>query len=110
MTLGSHNPWSIQDNVLVDAEGIIPKTCDFGSSNINCQCYTGPREQEGTIPWGSPELWLEESPRTPEADIWAFGCIALEVSYKSLSYCIHFITEPVSDPDEGIFMGSKGQH
>lgn len=32
--------------------------------------------------WESPELWQKEEPgpRTFESDIWAFGCVALEVS------------------------------
>lgn len=34
------------------------------------------------MPWESPELWQgqEPGPRTFKSDIWAFGCVALEVS------------------------------
>ncbi|KAG8761413.1 hypothetical protein FRC11_013912 [Ceratobasidium sp. 423] len=74
-------------NVLVDGdEGKqVARICDFGSSSINCVCYTGPREQEGTVLWDSPELWVpqedsDETPsRTRQSDVWAFGCLALEV-------------------------------
>ncbi|CUA74887.1 hypothetical protein RSOLAG22IIIB_11560 [Rhizoctonia solani] len=81
-------------NVLVDGNNKTPvaRICDFGSSSINCPCYTGPRGQQGTIPWDSPELWMpadddddddddeKEAPaRTTQSDIWAFGCVALEV-------------------------------
>ncbi|QRV81489.1 Tyrosine kinase catalytic domain protein [Ceratobasidium sp. AG-Ba] len=66
-------------NVLVDVQGIVPKICDFGSSIINCSCYDGPKDQEGSTPWDSPELMEEESVRTTESDVWAFGCCLLEV-------------------------------
>lgn len=68
-------------NVLVGADKKLAKICDFGSSRIVCPCYTGPDEQQGTMSWESPELWQKEEPgpRTFESDIWAFGCVALEV-------------------------------
>jgi serine/threonine protein kinase len=71
--------------VLLDAD-MTPKIGDFGSSRINCKCYFGPDAQEGTFPWESPELWLsdEENPRTYQSDIWAFGCVALEVGWSEL--------------------------
>ncbi|QRV95958.1 Tyrosine kinase domain protein [Ceratobasidium sp. AG-Ba] len=60
-------------------EGKVPKICDFGSSIINCSCYDGPRDQEGSTPWDSPELMEEDTTRTTESDVWAFGCAALEI-------------------------------
>ncbi|CAE6445054.1 unnamed protein product [Rhizoctonia solani] len=94
-------------NVLIDSEGQVARICDFGSSRIECGCYSGPQAHEGTLAWDSPELWYEppsddESdddseedededgdgeddseektrPRTQKSDIWAFGCVALEV-------------------------------
>ncbi|KAG8704587.1 hypothetical protein FRC08_002162 [Ceratobasidium sp. 394] len=68
-------------NVLVDAEGRLAKICDFGSSTIDCGCYDGPskEDQEGTTEWESPELWESGGIKTKESDVWAFGCVALEV-------------------------------
>ncbi|KAF8691636.1 kinase-like protein, partial [Rhizoctonia solani] len=85
-------------NVLIDGEGYVARICDFGSSRIECGCYSGPQTQEGTLAWDSPELWydplaegesdeedddndVEERvrPRTQKSDVWAFGCVALEV-------------------------------
>ncbi|EUC56138.1 tyrosine kinase catalytic domain protein [Rhizoctonia solani AG-3 Rhs1AP] len=79
-------------NVLVDGDLYVARICDFGSARIECACYSGPEEQEGTMAWDSPELWMrnedteseeddEEAirPRTQKSDVWAFGCVALEV-------------------------------
>ncbi|CAE6475017.1 unnamed protein product, partial [Rhizoctonia solani] len=85
-------------NVLIDGEGHAARICDFGSSRIECGCYSGPQTQEGTLAWDSPELWydpltegegdeedddddVEEKvrQRTQMSDVWAFGCVALEV-------------------------------
>jgi 3-phosphoinositide dependent protein kinase-1 len=68
----------IQANVVVDNDGRATKICDFGSSLIGCDCYTGPEEQDGTAQWDSPELF-EDNRRTTCSDIWAFGCVVLEV-------------------------------
>ncbi|KDN42049.1 hypothetical protein RSAG8_07094, partial [Rhizoctonia solani AG-8 WAC10335] len=83
-------------NVLVDGneDTQVARICDFGSSSINCTCYSGPQEQDGTLPWDSPELWMpgddgddggdgddgdQTRLRTKRSDVWAFGCVALEV-------------------------------
>ncbi|KAF8599962.1 kinase-like protein, partial [Ceratobasidium sp. AG-I] len=66
-------------NIVVNDNGNKAKICDFGSSRICCGCYDGPEDQDGTAQWDSPELWSGES-RTSSSDIWAFGCVALEVS------------------------------
>ncbi|CAE6520325.1 unnamed protein product [Rhizoctonia solani] len=79
-------------NVLVDGELNVARICDFGSARIECKCYSGPTEQEGTMAWDSPELWLRDEtdetmdgdeekiqPRSQKSDVWAFGCVALEV-------------------------------
>lgn len=67
--------------MLVDIDKKRVKICDFGSSSIDCTCCNGPKRPTGTTPWDSPELWMdeEEGPRTPKSDMWAFGCVALEV-------------------------------
>jgi serine/threonine protein kinase len=89
---------------LIDGDGQVARICDFGSSRIDCGCYSGPETQEGTFAWDSPELWYEPPndsdsedekdedededgeeeeekarPRTKKSDVWAFGCVALEV-------------------------------
>jgi serine/threonine protein kinase len=80
-----------QNNVLVDADGKYAKICDFGSASIDCACYAGSAQQDGTVPWDSPELWLfdEEGPRTYRSDIWAFGCVALEVGSNDFENTPH---------------------
>ncbi|KDN33533.1 hypothetical protein RSAG8_13380, partial [Rhizoctonia solani AG-8 WAC10335] len=80
-------------NVLVDGDLHIARICDFGSASVECGCYSGPKVQEGTMAWDSPELWMQDEdaerededfeeeirPRTQKSDVWAFGCVALEV-------------------------------
>ncbi|KAF8594761.1 kinase-like protein [Ceratobasidium sp. AG-I] len=67
-------------NVVVDACGEVAKICDFGSSVINCSCDAGPKDREGSVLWDSPELWQEDDGiRTRQSDIWALGCVMLEV-------------------------------
>lgn len=67
-------------NVVVDASGEVAKICDFGSSVINCSCDTGSKDREGSVLWDSPELWQEDDgTRTHQSDIWALGCVILEV-------------------------------
>ncbi|KAG8780201.1 hypothetical protein FRC12_023352 [Ceratobasidium sp. 428] len=74
-------------NVVVDADGQLAKICDFGSSIIDCVCYDGPRDQEGTVAWDSPELYEEDDViRTKQSDVWAFGCTALEIQMGSLPW------------------------
>ncbi|KAG8699613.1 hypothetical protein FRC08_005187 [Ceratobasidium sp. 394] len=74
-------------NVVVDAEGQLAKICDFGSSIIDCVCYDGPKDQEGTVAWDSPELYEEDDAiRTKQSDVWAFGCVALEIQMGTLPW------------------------
>lgn len=71
----------LKSNIVVDASGTIAKICDFGSSVINCSCDGGPKDRKGTVLWDSPELAEEDdSIRTFQSDVWAFGCVMLEVS------------------------------
>ncbi|KAF8688671.1 hypothetical protein RHS03_09529, partial [Rhizoctonia solani] len=66
----------------------VAKICYFGSSAIECACYAHPENRPaGTPQWYSPELWVStkeddddtERSRTQQSDIWAFGCVTLEV-------------------------------
>ncbi|KAH7338422.1 kinase-like domain-containing protein [Rhizoctonia solani] len=74
-------------NVTVESSGdlAIAKIIDFGSSKLQCWCFTGQNDQSGTMLWDSPEL-LEDEPRTPSSDVWAFGCAALEVQMGIYPY------------------------
>ncbi|KAG8790647.1 hypothetical protein FRC12_011401 [Ceratobasidium sp. 428] len=74
-------------NVVVDDDGQLAKICDFGSSIIDCICYDGPRNHEGTVAWDSPELYEEDDVvRTRQSDVWAFGCTALEIQMGTLPW------------------------
>ncbi|KAG9093924.1 hypothetical protein FS749_013475 [Ceratobasidium sp. UAMH 11750] len=75
-------------NVVVGDKGEIAKICDFGSSCIACDCYDGPRDQPGTVQWDSPEV-REDAPRSSSSDVWAFGCLALEVQFDQFPYHIN---------------------
>ncbi|CAE6432806.1 unnamed protein product [Rhizoctonia solani] len=74
-------------NVTVESSGnlAIAKIIDFGSSRLQCWCFKGQNDQPGTMLWDSPEL-LEDEPRTPSSDVWAFGCAALEVQMGLYPY------------------------
>ncbi|CAE6510926.1 unnamed protein product [Rhizoctonia solani] len=74
-------------NVTVESLGdtTIAKIIDFGSSKLQCWCFTGQNDQCGTMLWDSPELF-EDEPRTPSSDVWAFGCLALEVQMGLYPY------------------------
>ncbi|CEL63483.1 Serine/threonine-protein kinase HT1 OS=Arabidopsis thaliana GN=HT1 PE=1 SV=1 [Rhizoctonia solani AG-1 IB] len=76
------------DNTVIEASGdkLVAKITDFGSSRLNCQRCTNTNDQAGTILWDSPEVTLEESGRTFQSDIWALGCIALEVQLDAFPY------------------------
>ncbi|QRV89338.1 Tyrosine kinase catalytic domain protein [Ceratobasidium sp. AG-Ba] len=71
-------------NVLID-NSHIPKICDFGSSRVDCSCPADTLLCNGTSQWSSPEL-LEDGVCTKESDIWAFGCLALEVQFDKYPY------------------------
>lgn len=71
-------------NILVDDDGRA-KIIDFGSSFVNdCTCAIGPHDDEKiwdflTYRYTSFEIWDEGAAPTTKSDVWAFGCIALEV-------------------------------
>jgi serine/threonine protein kinase len=87
-----------QPNILVDS-GNCARITDFGSSFIEgCGCKAGqPGSYETTFTsqYMSFELWETDggAPATVMSDIWAFGCVALEVSnypLELLSACLPF--------------------
>ncbi|CAE6509748.1 unnamed protein product [Rhizoctonia solani] len=75
-------------NIVVEAAGdeLIAKITDFGSSRLNCSCCKHSNIQVGTTLWDSPEVAAEESGRTVQSDMWAVGCVALEVQLDTFPY------------------------
>ncbi|KAG8685658.1 hypothetical protein FRC11_010266, partial [Ceratobasidium sp. 423] len=75
-------------NIVVEAVGdeLIAKITDFGSSRLNCSCCKQLNIQVGTPLWDSPEVAAEESGRTVQSDMWAVGCVALEVQLDVFPY------------------------
>ncbi|CAE6519036.1 unnamed protein product [Rhizoctonia solani] len=76
------------DNMVVESDGdkLIARIADFGSSRFACDCCKSMNSQAGTLQWDSPEVANEESGRTVYSDIWAVGCVALEVQLKTFPY------------------------
>ncbi|CAE6490364.1 unnamed protein product [Rhizoctonia solani] len=83
-------------NVLVTGEGTA-KLCDFGHSRF---INTGPSQAnttdssatfQATTRYMSPELFTEPAARPSyPSDIWAFGCVALEILSKLRPYHVIF--------------------
>ncbi|KAG8782993.1 hypothetical protein FRC12_020231 [Ceratobasidium sp. 428] len=76
-------------NILVDATQEVAKICDFGSSTIVCDCTHDTQEKEGSLWWDSPELYEDDDAynrRTTASDIWALGCVAVELQTGKMPY------------------------
>ncbi|CUA67711.1 hypothetical protein RSOLAG22IIIB_07548 [Rhizoctonia solani] len=82
------------DNVVIGTLGdkLMAKITDFGSSRLAClDCVSGNlSDPEGTVLWDSPEVGMEETGRTIWSDIWAAGCVALEVQLDTFPYTPRF--------------------
>ncbi|KZV93899.1 WD40 repeat-like protein [Exidia glandulosa HHB12029] len=77
-------------NILV--KGGVAQLGDFGFS-VSLAEHTGRTSSHlGTARWFAPESLEEHSHRTQEADIWAFGCVILEVRTLLVPY--HRVPEP----------------
>ncbi|KZV89243.1 kinase-like protein, partial [Exidia glandulosa HHB12029] len=76
-------------NVLISDKGIA-RVSDFGLSTLlarSSQSFTEDSVVKGTSRWMAPELFTEEEPRlTYATDIWAFGCLLIEVQSGKLPY------------------------
>lgn len=72
-----------QGNVLVADDGVA-RLCDFGFSAIlveHSQYFTEQTSMKGTCRWMAPELFEDDDPKpTIASDIWACGCLFIEVS------------------------------
>ncbi|KAJ1305007.1 hypothetical protein OPQ81_000050 [Rhizoctonia solani] len=77
-------------NIVVQSLGseLIAKIADFGSSRFDCSFCQNLNIQVGTPLWDSPEVASEESGRTIESDMWAVGCVALEVLLDTFPYTV----------------------
>ncbi|KZV86650.1 kinase-like protein, partial [Exidia glandulosa HHB12029] len=76
-------------NVLI-SDGGAARLSDFGLSNLlvrYSQSFTQDSVVKGTSRWMAPELFIEEEPRlTYASDMWAFGCLLIEVQSGRLPY------------------------
>ncbi|KAG8984882.1 hypothetical protein FRB93_006179 [Tulasnella sp. JGI-2019a] len=75
------------DNVLVDHRGQA-LLCDFGLAKLVEDGHSGLSTSSnfhGSVRWCSPELF-HDSPRSLASDIWAFGCVVIEVIYECTPY------------------------
>ena len=62
--------------LLVDGRA---KLCDFGSAReLEFQCLRGSLS-EGTALWCAPECYQQDARQTVKRDIWALGCVYLEM-------------------------------
>ncbi|KAG8992853.1 hypothetical protein FRB93_002175 [Tulasnella sp. JGI-2019a] len=71
------------DNVLVNGSDRA-LLCDFGLTTFQGGLETSHGFQ-GSVRWCSPELFSDK-PRTTASDMWAFGCLVVEVIYESIPY------------------------
>ncbi|KAG8923579.1 hypothetical protein FRC02_011051 [Tulasnella sp. 418] len=75
-------------NILVDDHGAAC-LCDFGSTRL-IEGITGftttSQNGKATLRFSAPERLMEDKPPTTASDIWAFGCVVIEVFTGKLPY------------------------
>ncbi|KZV98290.1 kinase-like protein [Exidia glandulosa HHB12029] len=73
-------------NVLVSNDAVA-RLSDFGFSAILAEHRTSSTTVKGTIRWMSPELFADDNARhTRKSDIWACGCLLLEILSGRVPY------------------------
>ncbi|KAG8952962.1 hypothetical protein FRC04_003414 [Tulasnella sp. 424] len=75
-------------NVLV-TDGLTAVICDFGLSKAvreGCSGLTTSRTLKGSLRHLSPELLDEDPVHTLASDVWAWGCLALEIISERIPY------------------------
>ncbi|EJD42491.1 kinase-like protein, partial [Auricularia subglabra TFB-10046 SS5] len=66
-------------NILISDKGIAC-ICDFGFSAMLPDQFSQTTAPGGTARWMAPELFSKEYARhTTASDVWAYGCVVLEV-------------------------------
>ncbi|KZV95430.1 WD40 repeat-like protein [Exidia glandulosa HHB12029] len=68
-------------NILIDDDGTA-RLCDFGLSRLlakHSQSITNTTSVKGTFRWMAPELLLDGGHHTYKSDMWAVGCLLLEI-------------------------------
>ncbi|KAG8937204.1 hypothetical protein FRC02_003879 [Tulasnella sp. 418] len=81
-------------NVLIDEHGNA-RLCDFGATRLLegvTGLTTSNQNAKATRRFISPERLTEDKPPTIASDIWAFGCVVIEVLTNRLPYA-HFTSE-----------------
>ncbi|KAG8900061.1 hypothetical protein FRB99_006271, partial [Tulasnella sp. 403] len=82
-------------NVLITDEGR-GAICDFGLAksmeSMPSGLTTSTFNQGGSLPYESPELLSGDSLRTPESDVWAWGCLLQEIFTGKIPY--HWAVNP----------------
>lgn len=82
---------TLQQNVLIFLLEKRPtaRLCDFGLAWVDeegsSDLMTSTFQHKGTAPYLSPELMCKNPKRDLKSDIWAWGCVVLEVSLESSS-------------------------
>lgn len=87
--------------------------CDFGLTKgpISSGFTTSVEGFKGSIPWCSHELYTEEAPRSKGSDIWALGCLIVEVTtFKQFDQVIVLTTINRSCKALNLIMGSRERH
>ncbi|KAG8949533.1 hypothetical protein FRC04_008466 [Tulasnella sp. 424] len=75
----------LQGNILINHE-IRAMLADFGlprALEANSTGLTTSKTIKGSLRYMSPELLMQNASHTLASDVWAFGCVALEVEYPS---------------------------
>ena len=80
-SIGANGELNTQENIIIGGDGFA-KLCDFGLAKALDEptglTKAGPTQ--GTLRYMSPELFDEDTTATLASDIWAFACVAGEVS------------------------------
>ncbi|KZV80608.1 kinase-like protein [Exidia glandulosa HHB12029] len=85
-------------NVLVSDDGVA-RLCDFGFSSMRAEhapIISSDSSMKGTYRWMAPELFAHDRARhTKQSDIWASGCLFLEVQSGRVPYHTKYTDQAV---------------
>ncbi|KAG2053204.1 kinase-like protein [Suillus hirtellus] len=97
-------------NVLIAVDGS-PRLADFGVSNIMVESNPAFSFHNGAVCWAAPELLFPEDETVPcatkSSDIYALGCIMLEVLYSKTPYW--WISQKAQNAVQVVSSKYKGQ-